>query len=65
MSHDAVNSHVTKLTQRRDELAQLIETNSEPAHPGIDFYVNVCYNTRIRGGLVQRLDHLETIDHRR
>src|ERR1041384_7895151 len=61
VSHDSIDAHVAELLQPGDEVVQLIETNSEPAHSRIDFYMNVDHDSCVRGCLIQRLNHIETI----
>jgi hypothetical protein len=63
MSHDSVDAHVAELDQAGNELVQLIETNSQTAHACIDFDVHIDYDSGVRGGLVQGLNHVKTINH--
>jgi hypothetical protein len=52
VTHESIDSHVAKWFERVNEFAQLIEANSEPAHAGVNFDVNVSDDTRVRSSAV-------------
>ena len=47
MTHQSIDAHVAKRRERSDKLAQLIESNSKPAHSRVDFQMNVSDNARV------------------
>src|ERR1043166_5631103 len=63
MTHDPVDAHVAKLRECVDEVSQLIEANAQSSHSRVDFDMNVCDNSLVRRGLVQRFEHVETINN--
>src|SRR5687767_8169359 len=64
MTHQSIDAHVAKLLERRDKFIQLIETNSQTAHSCIDFDVNIGNYSSVQSRSIQRLDHIEPVDHR-
>src|SRR5215213_10069837 len=65
MAHESIDAHVAKLLERRDKFVQLIKTNSQPAHSCIDFDMNIGDYSSIQSRVIQRLDHVEPVNHRR
>src|ERR1051326_3326646 len=64
MRHQTVDTYVRKLVQRRDKLANVIGTHSEPHHARVDFHVNISDGSRLGGGVIQRFEHVPTINDR-
>jgi hypothetical protein len=65
VTHQSIDSHVAKWFERDNEFAQVIEANSEPAHAGVNLYVNVRDHTCIGSSAIQRVDHVNAVNNRR
>src|SRR5258708_24181149 len=65
VSKQPIYSYVLELPQSVDEFTDLVEADSQPPHASVDLDMNVCDNAGFARSLVQSLDHIQTINHRR
>jgi hypothetical protein len=61
MTHQAVDAHVAKAFEVRDEFAYFVETYAEAAHARVDLDVCVSHCARVFGCLVECFKHVEAI----
>src|SRR5689334_25360826 len=62
--HHSIDAQVGKLLQQRDKLADLIDAYAEPAHARVDFHMHVRNRARFPSRVVERFEHVATINNR-